>query len=73
MLAALSDYTCTFGPVVIFISTATSFSLASMFSVFFDSTNDEVLPPFTVRNATARFFVDGDDESDDDGFRSDDA
>lgn len=61
---------------MIFISTATSFSLASIFNVFFDSTNDKLLPPFAVRNAMARFLVDGDDDSDDDadaGFRSDDA
>lgn len=48
--------TCTFGPVVMFISTATSFSLASIFSELFDSTNDE--PP-AVRNANARFFLVG--------------
>lgn len=57
------SFTCTFDPVVMLISTATSFSLVSMFSDFFDfSINDEPLltPP------TARFFMVGDADNDDD-------
>lgn len=53
------------------ISTATSFSLASIFTEFFDSTTDEPAP---VRSATARFFFVGElftaDNELDDGFRS---
>lgn len=64
-----ASFTCTFGPVVMLISTATSFSLASIFSEFFDSASDEPAP---VRKAIARFFFVGELFTADDDVVADD-